>query len=276
MGQWSTIPMARPKVVVSLCGNTVDEMLEDAALATAAGADMVEVRFDQLWVKKEAVVDEEEDGDSEKRRRNREPKWNYIPQPIESVDVEASINAFKSGIRIPVIFTCRPVRQDGGFPGEEPERIAILRFAIESDVSYIDIEDDVNEEDLNTLKEAIKGATKVIISDHPGSPPSTEEIIQRVDQMAAKGDLVKICYRLGNRGGALRVLEAAKDIGSREEGADVALMGLGDGGDWTRIHAPLLGTRMVYSTMDESISVMKQGRINLEDLTIAWDLLEYD
>ena len=53
-------------------------------------------------------------------------------------------------------------------------------------------------------------------------------------------------------------------------------MGLGDGGDWTRIHAPLLGTRMVYSTMDESISVMKQGRINLEDLTIAWDLLEYD
>ncbi len=276
MGQWSTIPMARPKVVVSLCGNTVDEMLEDAALATAAGADMVEVRFDQLWIKKEAVIDEEGDGDSENRRRNREPKWNYVPMPIESVDVESSINAFKSGIRIPVIFTCRPVRQDGGFPGEEPERIAILRFAIESGVSYIDIEDDVNEQDLNTLKEAIKGATKVIISDHPGSPPSTDEIIQRVDQMAAKGDLVKICYRLSNRGGALRVLEAAKAIGSRDEGKDVALMGLGDGGDWTRIHAPLLGTRMVYSTMDESISVMKQGRINLEDLTIAWDLLEYE
>jgi len=53
-------------------------------------------------------------------------------------------------------------------------------------------------------------------------------------------------------------------------------MGLGEGGDWARIHAPLIGTRIVYSTMDESISVIKQGRINLEDLTIAWDLLEYD
>tara|TARA_B100002052_G_C15555312_1_gene450978 strand:- start:328 stop:612 length:285 start_codon:yes stop_codon:yes gene_type:complete len=94
--------------------------------------------------------------------------------------------------------------------------------------------------------------------------------------MATKGDLVKICYRLGSRSGALRVLEAAKDIGSREEGADVALMGLGEGGDWTRIHAPLLGTRIVYSTMDESMSVIKQGRINLEDLLISWDLMEYD
>lgn len=268
--------MARPKVVVSLCGNTVDEMLEDAALATAAGADMVEVRFDQLWIKKEAIIEDEEDNDAERRRRNREPKWNYVPLPIESVDVESSINAFKSGIRIPVIFTCRPVRQDGGFPGEEPERIAILRFAIESGVSFIDIEDDVNEEDLNELKNAIKGSTKVIISDHTNNPPSPEEIIQRVDQMAAKGDLVKICYRLGSRGGALRVLEAAKEIGSREDGPDVALMGLGDGGDWTRIHAPLIGSRIIYSTMDESVSVMKQGRINLEDLYIAWDLLEYD
>ena len=268
--------MARPKVVVSLCGNTVDEILEDAALATAAGADMVEVRFDQLWIKKEAIIEEEENEDTERRRRNREPKWNHIPLPIESVDVESSINAFKSGIRIPVIFTCRPVRQDGGFPGEEPERIAILRFAIESDVSYVDIEDDVNEEDLVLLKKAINGTTKIITSYHASNPPSTEEIIQRVDQMSTKGDLVKICYRLGSRAGALRVLEAAKDIGLREDGPDVALMGLGEGGDWTRIHAPLIGTRMVYSTMDESVSVMKQGRINLEDLYIAWDLLEYD
>ena len=268
--------MARPKVVVSLCGNTVEEMLEDAALATAAGADMVEVRFDQLWIKREAVIEEDENEEGDRRRRNREPKWNYIPLPIESVDVETSINAFKSGIRIPVIFTCRPVRQDGGFPGEEPERISVLKFAIDSGVSYIDIEDDVPEEDLNVLKGAITGPTKVIISDHSSSPPPVEEIIQRVDDIAAKGDLVKICYRLGSRGGALRVLEAAKDIGEREGGPDVALMGLGEGGDWARIHAPLIGTRIVYSTMDESMSVMKQGRINLEDLTIAWDLLEYD
>ena len=35
--------MPRPLICVTLRGCTVDEMLKDAAMATAAGADMVEV-----------------------------------------------------------------------------------------------------------------------------------------------------------------------------------------------------------------------------------------
>ena len=41
--------MSLPLVCVTLTGCTVDEMLKDAARATAVGADIVEVRLDKLW-----------------------------------------------------------------------------------------------------------------------------------------------------------------------------------------------------------------------------------
>ena len=41
--------MSLPLVCVTLAGCTVDEMLKDAARATAVGADIVEVRLDKLW-----------------------------------------------------------------------------------------------------------------------------------------------------------------------------------------------------------------------------------
>ena len=60
--------MPRPLICVTLGGCTVDEMLKDAAMATAAGADMVEVRLDKLWVveqmPEEAPAREEAAGES--------------------------------------------------------------------------------------------------------------------------------------------------------------------------------------------------------------------
>ena len=264
--------MPLPKVCVTLSGNTVEEMLEDAALATAAGADLIEVRFDQLWIKKIEVIEE----NSEDEKKNNRKKWESHPIPLEDVDVESCIDALKSGITIPYIFTCRPRRQGGNFPGEESGRIAILETAIRSGAAYIDLETDIESEDRLKLVSIAGDSTKVIASEHLGSPPSVDEILAQVDEMTSMGAIVKICYRLNTKGGALRVLEAAKVVGARENACEIALMGLGEGGDWTRIHAPLIGSTLVYATMEESFDVIRQGRINFEDLYIAWDLLEYE
>ena len=43
-------PMQRPTICVTLSGCSVDEILADAARATAVGADLCEVRLDMLWV----------------------------------------------------------------------------------------------------------------------------------------------------------------------------------------------------------------------------------
>ena len=37
-----------------------------------------------------------------------------------------------------------------------------------------------------------------------------------------------------------------------------------------------LGSSLVYSTMEDTFEIIRQGRINFEDLYIAWDLLEYE
>ena len=62
--------MPLPKVCVTLSGNTLEEMLEDAALATAAGADLIEVRFDNLWLKRVEVIPEDKGDDQRKSRTN--------------------------------------------------------------------------------------------------------------------------------------------------------------------------------------------------------------
>ena len=54
-----------------LSGHTVDEMLKDAALAMAAGADLVEVRLDNLWVS-EMEIDDSEDEEEKKARTRKE------------------------------------------------------------------------------------------------------------------------------------------------------------------------------------------------------------
>ena len=54
-------------------------------------------------------------------------------------DEAGTIERLASGIELPVIFTCRPEAEGGCFPGDEAARLAVLRAAIESGVSWIDL-----------------------------------------------------------------------------------------------------------------------------------------
>ena len=106
------------------------------------------------------------------------------------------------------------------------------------------------------------------------SPPSASEIIQDVEDSSDAGDIIKICYRSSGRHDGLRLFEAA--WGLRGSGSSYAIMGSGWGGDWTRIHAPLLEQTLVYTTTDKGMHLSRQGRINASDLQTAWQLLEYE
>ena len=68
--------MAELKVCVSLESTTVDEMVDEAARANLSGADMVEIRFDRLWLDKpEPEIVEDENG------RTREVMSSKTPGP---------------------------------------------------------------------------------------------------------------------------------------------------------------------------------------------------
>ena len=268
-------PMPRPLICVTLSGGTVAEMLKDAAMATAAGAAMVEVRFDKLWVVEQMPDPEPEEGGDGDTRRPKYIEPDFIPQPLDSVDMHGALESLKQGIGLPVVFACRPERQQGYYPGEEEQRLDILRAAIESGVSWIDLEGDIESSSRTSLIEEASGSTRVVASFHSAeSPPSASEIIQDVEDALDDGDIVKVCYKTSGRGDGLRLFEAA--WGLRGSGSSYAIMGSGWGGDWTRIHAPLLEQTLVYTTTDKGMHLSRQGRINASDLQTAWQLLEYE
>ena len=88
--------MARPLICVTLSGCTVDEMLKDAAMATATGADLVEIRLDKLWVVEQIPEPEPREEETEEGRGEYvRPKFvepEMIPQPLDSVDVLSLIH----------------------------------------------------------------------------------------------------------------------------------------------------------------------------------------
>ena len=266
--------MANPKICVSLEETTVKAMVDEAARAGIQGANMIEVRFDRLYLKKpQAVISEDAEGN---RVSTMLPVNEWPVLDFEEVNVEKSIAALKEAIALPVIFSVRAVRDGGHFSGDEKQRLAILEAAIGSEVKWIDIELSIKAKDRKALVEAAKAAKcQIIASQHNmDGTPSAEEIVTFVTSNGDSGDIVKFCSTLKDHQDALQLVDAANTL-SAQETPPYSIMALGNGGDWTRIHAPTLGQDLVYATMRDEFRLSDKGLVNVRDLQDAWRLLEY-
>lgn len=265
--------MTETRICVTLRGHTIADMIRDASRATAAGADLVEVRFDNLFVNRIEVPPLViKDRNGEDVVENQPPIME--PRPIEEIDVPASIEALKDGIQIPVIFTCRSQDESGHFSGSEAERVAILAAAIESGVTWVDIEVTMDPKLRKGLVENCGDQTSIIASLHQPSVASSDEIIEHVTANADAGAIIKCCYTRVDHATSLHIFEAAHKLSGGD--IEVALMGNGPGGDWTRLHAPLLKQSLVYTTLDRDYALFQRGLVNINDLRTAWRLLEYE
>ncbi|MED5499141.1 MAG: type I 3-dehydroquinate dehydratase, partial [Candidatus Thermoplasmatota archaeon] len=103
--------------------------------------------------------------------------------------------------------------------------------------------------------------------------PGAEDIATWVKDSAGHGDLVKFCSMISNPSDALQLVQASLDLKDGE--VEFSIMGLGQGGDWTRLHAPVMGQSLVYATMRTEYALKDEGRINVRDVRDAWQLLEY-
>ena len=237
--------------------------------------DLVEVRFDRLYLippeDDQAPAHEEEEGEPIMEI----PVSNWSRKDIDDVDYNACIEELKGGIAMPVIFTCRPDNEGGFYSGDEKSRIEILRSAIESKVSYIDIEISIEQKERTKLIEYAKeNGVNVIASFHDSEGvPSKEEIIDFIKQNKELGDILKCCYTSHSHLESLSMVEAAWEV--RTEEISYSLMGLGPGGDWTRIHAPIMNQSLVFSTLNNDFNLPELGLVNVRDLKDAWIMLEF-
>ena len=262
--------MEKPLVCVTLRGRTVEEMCNDAPKAVKLGADMVEARLDLLWTTEEKIPSTEKSEEGEK------PSFKTIVHNLEldAIDAKDSIKTISSSVEVPLLFTCRPQRQGGHYPGSEEDRLSVLEAAIESQPNWIDIEVDIDPSKREELVKLAGKETRVIASIHSlEGVPSASEITQDVLDSQGMGDLVKACYFTNDRKESLRIFESALQLKSSD--ANYSLMGLGPGGDWSRIHAPALGQELVFATTESGWHLAQQGKINASDLRIAWEVMEY-
>lgn len=103
--------------------------------------------------------------------------------------------------------------------------------------------------------------------------PSAAEIAELVRSQKDLGDIIKFCGKVSNHQDALQIVEASQDLDDEE--VQFSLMGLGNGGDWARIHAPVLNQSLVYATMLNEFRLNEKGLVNVNDLRDAWTLLDY-
>lgn len=265
--------MPEPTICVALDSTNVDDMVDEAARASTAGADLVEVRFDRLYLTKpEPILVEQEDGEP---KSVMPPEAEWPISDAASVDAAETIQKLKDSIAVPVVFTVRPPREGGFYPGTEDERMAILDLAIDSGVSWIDFESSIEDSKLTDLLSAAKKkGCKIIYSSHDiNGTPNSEDIASFVRDNGEKADLVKFCSTAHSHLDALQIVDAAIEL--KGEGVDYSVMAVNSGGDWARIHAPVLGVSMVYATLSMEHRISDKGLINVRDLRDAWTLLEY-
>ncbi|MGB0200345.1 MAG: type I 3-dehydroquinate dehydratase [Candidatus Poseidoniaceae archaeon] len=265
--------MAEPKVCVSLEAITVEDMIDEATRANIAGADYVEVRFDRLYLNKpEPVTMVNNDGEEYSKMPPVE-EWGV--KDFSEIDVEQAISTLKEGIPVPVVFTARAVREGGFFAGNEEQRLEILEKAIQSEVTFVDLELSIAKKSRDKLLKLAKDSNcKVIASIHETkTTPKADEIISMVEENASQGDVVKFCSAVNSHQDALQIFEAANSLVGKD--SKHSIMGLGNGGDWVRLHAPILEQEIVYATMMNNFRLSDKGLINVRDLRDAWALMEY-
>ena len=144
-----------------------------------------------------------------------------------------------AGRRRPVIVTCRPTWEGGGFAGSEEERHALLAEALALGAEYVDIEWQARFGDLVERS----GGRRIVLSSHDftGVPA---DLAARVQAMRESGaEVVKVAVTTSCLCDCLPLLELGSQVG-RQSG--LVLIGMGPHGVSTRVLAGRFGSKWTY------------------------------
>jgi len=159
-------------------------------------------------------------------------------------------------LRKKTIATCRPGKI------REEERVEMLKIAIESGATYVDIEYEASPEYKNDLIDyAHKHQCDVIISYHNvDKTPELDELETIVHDCYAQGaDLAKIATHVNVNRDNSKILSLYKAPGR------LVAIGMGDLGRISRIVAPFLGAEFTYASLNEG-EATAPGQISYDRL----------
>ena len=167
-----------------------------------------------------------------------------------------------AGAPVPLILTCRPERERGGFTGHDSERMRILRTAHDSGCAYIDVE----AECLDLVSGWGGSPTQVIASRHwfDAMPP---------DLSGAYRDLRDRCAVVKLVGTARSAADVLPVLGLLQN-ATTPVIGLAMGapGTCTRILAPAFPHTLLTYCSATPAAVTAPGQITVDEMTDRYAL----
>ena len=188
-------------------------------------SDFVEVRFDFL-------------------------KMKQIPIALEMIKKDLSR----------VVCTLRPKTEGGKFPGNENERIAILKLIAEYNPYLLDIEFNTMKNNSPLAKYLKSTKTKLLVSWHNfKKTPSSSELKNKVSQMSKFSSNVKIVCTAKSTDDSVRMLELYSKKGKN----NLISFAMGDIGRISRILCLYLGSPYTYVSLGKAIA---PGQFSVDEI----------
>ncbi|RMW38575.1 MAG: type I 3-dehydroquinate dehydratase [Nitrosopumilus sp.] len=203
------------KTCVSIAEKTPNKVKQTLKIALKK-SDFVEIRFDFL-------------------------KIEQIPETLELVkkDLKKSV------------CTLRPKTEGGQFPGNEKERIAIIKLIAEYNPFLLDVEFNTLKRNSSLVKYLKSTKTKLLVSWHDfKKTPSSLELKNKMTQMSKFSNFVKIVSTAKSTDDSTRMLELYNKRGKN----NLISFAMGDFGRISRILCLYLGSPYTYVSLGKPVA----------------------
>lgn len=203
------------KTCVSIAEKTPSKVKQTLKIALKK-SDYVEVRFDFLNIEQ-------------------------IPETLESI--KKNLNK--------IVCTLRPKTEGGKFPGNEKERIAILKLIAEYNPFLLDVEFNTLKKNSSLRKYLKSTKTKLLVSWHDfRKTPSSLELKKKMNQMSKFSSNVKIVSTAKSVNDSNRMLELYSKKGKN----NLISFAMGDLGRISRILCLYLGSPYTYVSLGKPVA----------------------
>ena len=189
-------------------------------------------------------------------------KSDYVEVRLDFLKIEQipnTLEIIKKDLN-KIICTLRPTTEGGKFPGNEKERISIIKLIAEYNPFLLDIEFNTLKKDKKLVKYLKSTKTKLLVSWHDfKKTPKSSELKNKIREMSKFSSNVKIVSTAKSTEDATRMLEMYSKKGKN----NLISFAMGDAGKLSRILCLYLGSPYTYVSLGKAVA---PGQFSIDEV----------